>query len=47
MIAGSDSPSLSAIEGFVKSTNFSTSDYGAQHMWSAENIINMGADVFT
>lgn len=47
MIAGSESPTLSSIEGFIKSTNLSTSDYGQQHMWAMENILNMGADVFT
>jgi len=47
MIAGSESPALSSIEGFIKSTNLSTSDYGQQHMWAMENILNMGADVFT
>lgn len=47
IVAGSDSPKLSAIEGFIKSTDFSTSDYASQHMWSVENLLNMSADVFT
>jgi hypothetical protein len=46
MVVGSDSPNLSALEGFAKSTNTTASDYSSSHMWSLENIINMGADVF-
>lgn len=43
---GSDSPTLSAIEGFVASLGTSTSDYAQEHLWSLENILNMGSDVF-
>lgn len=55
VFAGSDSPTLSAIEGFTKSLSFSTSDYaqGSEeaeipaHAWSLENLLNIGADTFT
>ena len=46
MVAGSDSPNLSAIEGFAASLGTSTSDYAQEHLWSVENLLNMGADVF-
>lgn len=46
MIAGPDSPNLSAIEGFVASLGTSVSDYAQEHLWSAENILNMAGDVF-
>ena len=55
VFTGSDSPTLSAIEGFTKSMSFSSSDYAQgsseadapAHAWSMENLLNMGADVFT
>ena len=46
MVAGSDSPNLSAIEGFTASLGTSTSDYAQEHLWSVENLLNMSADVF-
>jgi hypothetical protein len=55
VFTGSDSPTLSALEGFTKSMAFSTSDYSQgsteaetpAHAWSMENLLNMGADTFT
>ena len=55
VFTGSDSPTLSALEGFSESLSFSTSDYAKgsseaeipAHAWSMENLINMGADTFT
>lgn len=55
VFTGSDSPTLSAIEGFTKSLSFSTSDYAQgsneaevpAHAWSLENLLNIGADTFT
>jgi hypothetical protein len=55
VFTGSDSPTLSAIEGFTKSLGFSTSDYAQgsneaevpAHAWSLENLLNIGADTFT
>lgn len=55
VFTGSDSPTLSALEGFTKSLAFSTSDYSQgsteaetpAHAWSMENLLNMGADTFT
>lgn len=47
MAFGSDNKTLSAIEGFNKSLQMSNSDYAYQHPWSMENMLNMGADVFT
>ena len=44
---GMDIPALSAIEGFNKSMNLSTSDHSMQKMWTIENLLNMSADVFT
>ena len=54
IIVGSDSPTLSAIEGYANSLSFSQSDYARgsveenkpAHIWSMENILNMAADVF-
>lgn len=46
MVAGSDSPNLSAIEGFSASLGTSVSDYAQEHLWSIENLLNMSADVF-
>lgn len=55
VFTGSDSPTLSALEGFTESLSFSTSDYSQgsaeadipAHAWSMENLLNMGADTFT
>lgn len=55
VFTGSDSPTLSAIEGFTKSLAFSTSDYAQgsgeaeipAHAWSLENLLNISADTFT
>lgn len=47
MTFGSDNELFSAIEGFSKATTMSTSDYGQQHAWGIENLLNMSADVFT
>ena len=54
VFGGSDNPTLSAIEGYIDSLSFSSSDYAQgspeaekkPHVWSLENIINMGGDVF-
>lgn len=55
VFTGSNSPTLSAIEGFTESMSFSSSDYAKgssdadipAHAWSMENILNIGADTFT
>jgi hypothetical protein len=47
MTFGSDSPTLSALEGFSKSMELSSSDHAQQHPWSLESILNLSADVFT
>lgn len=44
---GDDVPVLNLVEGISKSTDFSSSDYAVEHVWSAENILNLSADVFT
>lgn len=46
MVFGSDSPTLSKMEGFLNSLDFNTSEYAKEHPWALENIINMTADVF-
>lgn len=46
MVAGPDSPNLSAIEGFISSFGTSVSDNAQEHLWSIENILNMSGDVF-
>lgn len=46
MAIGSDSPKLSAIEGFLASFSTTISDDASKNLWSLENLINMGADVF-
>lgn len=47
MAAGSDTPSLSKIEGFIQSINQpNTSEYAANNTWSLENLINMAGDAF-
>lgn len=46
MAIGNDSPKLSAIEGFLASFSTSISDDASKNLWSLENLINMGADVF-
>lgn len=47
MAAGSDTPSLSKIEGFMQSINQpNTSEYAANNTWSLENLINMVGDAF-
>jgi hypothetical protein len=47
MLLGENVKFLNNMEGFVASTNFSTSDAAQQNAWSAENLIKMGSDVFT
>jgi len=55
MILGSESPTLSYIEGVNKALTQSTSDWSRgsselgmeAHAWSAENLLNLSADVFT
>ena len=47
MAAGSDTPSLSKIEGFMQSINQpNTSEYASNNTWSLENLINMAGDAF-
>ena len=47
MAAGSDTPSLSKIEGFIQSINQpNTSEYATNNTWSLENLINMAGDAF-
>ena len=43
----SNNKTLSSIEGISKSLTFSSSDHARDHAWSIENLLNMGADVFT
>lgn len=43
----SDNATASKIEGMFQGLSFSTSDYSSEHTWSVENILNLGADVFT
>lgn len=47
MAFGSDSPNLSAIEGWVNSVNRQTAktDYAQEHTWCWENFINLVGDV--
>lgn len=47
MLVGSDSPTLSAIEGWSKSVNRqgATSEYAQEHTWCWENFINLIGDV--
>lgn len=45
IFAGSNSPTLSAIEGFASSLDGSSSDYASNHPWAIENIINLTGDV--
>lgn len=47
MTFGSDSPNLSAIEGWVNSVNRQTAktDYAQEHTWCWENFINLVGDV--
>ena len=46
MLVGSDSPTLSAIEGWSKSVDrHNTTDYAKQNTWCWENFINLIGDV--
>lgn len=47
MFVGSDSPTLSALEGWAKSVNrqTATSEYAQEHPWCWENMINLVGDV--
>lgn len=47
MLVGSDSPTLSAIEGWSKSVNRqgAVSEYAQEHTWCWENFINLIGDV--
>ena len=38
---------FNGIEGYAKSLGYSSSDFSQEHAWSLENMLNMGADVFT
>lgn len=46
-VFGLDTELASQVEGFTQGLSFSTSDYSGEHTWTAENILNLGADVFT
>lgn len=46
MATGSDNEFLSGIENFHKSIQLGTSEYGREHAWSAENIINLAGGTF-
>ena len=43
----SNNQTLSWLEGINKAATMSTSDYGQQHPWKLENMLNLAADVFT
>lgn len=46
MLVGSDSPTLSAIEGFATSIDrHNASEYAQQHTWCMENLVNLIGDV--
>jgi len=47
MFLGSDSPTLSAIEGWTKSVNRQNakSQYAQENIWCWENFINLIGDV--
>ena len=47
MFGGRDNPTLSTIEGFAHTFDFSKSDEALNNTWSMENIIELSADVFT
>ena len=46
VFTGSDNKFLSSVEGFTKSLEPTTSEYGQNNTWSVENFINLAGDVF-
>lgn len=46
VFSGSDNKFLSSVEGFAKSLEPTTSEYGQNNAWSMENFINLAGDVF-
>lgn len=46
VFSGSDNKFLSTVEGFTKSLEPTTSEYGQNNAWSMENFINLAGDVF-
>lgn len=46
VFSGSDNKFLSSVEGFTKSLEPTTSEYGQSNAWSMENFINLAGDVF-
>lgn len=46
VFTGSDNKFLSSVEGFTKSLEPTTSEYGQNNTWSIENFINLAGDVF-
>lgn len=46
VFTGSDNKFLSSVEGFAKSLEPTTSEYGQSNAWSMENFVNLTGDVF-
>lgn len=46
VFTGSDNKFLSSVEGFTKSLEPTTSEYGQNNTWSMENFVNLAGDVF-
>lgn len=46
VFTGSDNKFLSSVEGFTKSLEPTTSEYGQNNAWSMENFVNLAGDVF-
>ena len=47
LVTGSENNTLNELTGLMSSLNQTTSEYGQQHTFSLENIINMVGDTFT